>query len=131
MVAAVGFLFWRFIRTPGLKATSYVWGFWWPVLASFSRLDGLFSQQRPPFDPGYCPPIYGGGDAAGGARVRPRRHVSGGADSEAGGVGNASEAEDLTQEAFMRLYRKIVTFRAESAFSTWLHRLTCNIVLMR
>ena len=40
------------------------------------------------------------------------------------------EAEDLTQEAFMQLFRKIQTFRGESAFSTWLHRLTVNLVLM-
>jgi len=40
------------------------------------------------------------------------------------------EAEDLTQEAFLQLYRKISTFRGESAFSTWLHRLAVNVVLM-
>ena len=46
-------------------------------------------------------------------------------------VGNAAEAEDLTQEAFLQLFRKIHTFRGESAFSTWLHRLAVNVVLMR
>jgi len=46
-------------------------------------------------------------------------------------VGNASEAEDLTQDAFLQLFRKIGGFRGESSFSTWLHRITFNIVLMR
>jgi RNA polymerase sigma-70 factor (ECF subfamily) len=46
-------------------------------------------------------------------------------------LGNAAEAEDLTQEAFLQLHRKIGTFRGESAFSTWLHRLAINVVLMR
>lgn len=46
-------------------------------------------------------------------------------------VGNTAEAEDLTQEAFLVLLRKIHTFRGESAFSTWLHRLAVNVVLMR
>ena len=45
-------------------------------------------------------------------------------------VGNTTEAEDLTQEAFLLLFRKIHTFRGESAFSTWLHRLAVNITLM-
>jgi RNA polymerase sigma-70 factor (ECF subfamily) len=45
-------------------------------------------------------------------------------------VGNTTDAEDLTQEAFLLLLRKIHTFRGESAFSTWLHRLTVNLVLM-
>ena len=45
-------------------------------------------------------------------------------------TGNTAEAEDLTQEAFLQLFRKITTFRGESAFSTWLHRLAVNVVLM-
>lgn len=46
-------------------------------------------------------------------------------------IRNTAEAEELAQEAFMQVFRKIQTFRGESAFSTWLHRLTVNIVLMR
>ena len=41
------------------------------------------------------------------------------------------EAEDLTQEAFLHLFRKLDSFRGESAFGTWLHRLVVNVVLMR
>ncbi len=45
-------------------------------------------------------------------------------------VGNVADAEDLTQEVFLHLYRKISSFRGDSAFTTWLHRLTVNLVLM-
>src|SRR5215510_11400538 len=43
---------------------------------------------------------------------------------------NAAEAEDLAQEAFIQLFRKIGSFRGDSAFTTWLHRLTVNQCLM-
>ena len=45
-------------------------------------------------------------------------------------LGNPTEAEDMAQEAFLQLFRKIATFRGESQFSTWLHRLAVNVVLM-
>jgi len=43
---------------------------------------------------------------------------------------DTSEAEDLTQETFLQLFRRISTFRNESAFATWLHRIAINVVLM-
>lgn len=46
-------------------------------------------------------------------------------------TGDIAEAEDLTQEAFVHLYRKLDTFRGESTFYTWFHRLAVNVVLMR
>jgi len=45
-------------------------------------------------------------------------------------VSDPTEAEDLSQEAFLQVFRKLSTFRGESAFSTWLHRLVVNVVLM-
>jgi RNA polymerase sigma factor (sigma-70 family) len=43
---------------------------------------------------------------------------------------NPAEAEDLTQDVFVLVFRKLASFRGESAFTTWLHRLTVNQVLM-
>jgi RNA polymerase sigma-70 factor, ECF subfamily len=45
-------------------------------------------------------------------------------------IRNPAEAEDLTQQTFLQVFRKIGTFRGESGFSTWLHKVTVNIVLM-
>jgi RNA polymerase sigma-70 factor (ECF subfamily) len=44
---------------------------------------------------------------------------------------NTAEAEDVTQEAFFQVFRKLSTFRGDSALSTWLHRIAVNTVLMR
>lgn len=43
---------------------------------------------------------------------------------------NSHEAEDLTQDVFVQLHRKVGSFLGNSAFTTWLHRLTVNQVLM-
>jgi RNA polymerase sigma-70 factor (ECF subfamily) len=45
-------------------------------------------------------------------------------------TGNPAEAEDLTQDVFLNVFRKLESFRGESALTTWLHRLTVNQVLM-
>jgi len=45
-------------------------------------------------------------------------------------TGNIAEAEDLSQDVFVQVFRKLDTFRGESSFTTWLHRLTVNHVLM-
>lgn len=44
---------------------------------------------------------------------------------------DADEADDLTQDIFVRAWQKLGTFRGESAFGTWLHRLAVNVVLAR
>jgi len=43
--------------------------------------------------------------------------------------GDASRAEQATQDAFVRAWEKLASFRGESRFSTWMHRLTVNVVL--
>lgn len=43
---------------------------------------------------------------------------------------NPTRAEELTQDAFVRAWEKLESFRFESAFSTWLHRLAVNVALM-
>ena len=45
-------------------------------------------------------------------------------------AGDVNLAEDLTQEVFLQVHRKLGSFRGESAFPTWLHRVAVNTVLM-
>jgi RNA polymerase sigma-70 factor (ECF subfamily) len=45
-------------------------------------------------------------------------------------LGDPTQAEDLSQDVFVNLFNKIGSFRGESAFTTWLHRMTVNQVLM-
>lgn len=44
-------------------------------------------------------------------------------------TGDRAHAEELTQDVFVRAWQKLSLFRGESAFTTWLHRLTVNVVL--
>jgi len=45
-------------------------------------------------------------------------------------IRNPAEAEDLTQQAFLQVFRKIGTFRGDSGLATWMYRVTVNVVLM-
>ncbi len=45
-------------------------------------------------------------------------------------VGRNADVEDLTQEVFFQVFRSLRDFRAEARFTTWLHRVTVNVVLM-
>jgi RNA polymerase sigma-70 factor (ECF subfamily) len=46
-------------------------------------------------------------------------------------TGNVVEAEDLLQDAFIQVFRKLETFRGDATFSTWLYRVVVNTVLMK
>ena len=44
-------------------------------------------------------------------------------------LGSADEADEVTQDVFVRAWNKLGTFRGESQFGTWLHRLAVNVIL--
>ncbi|MGH7584867.1 MAG: RNA polymerase sigma factor [Gemmatimonadales bacterium] len=44
-------------------------------------------------------------------------------------LGSTDEADEVTQDVFVRAWRKLGTFRGESQFGTWLHRLAVNVIL--
>lgn len=46
-------------------------------------------------------------------------------------TGSTTEAEDLTQDAFLQVFRKLAGFRGESRLSTWIYRVAVNVALMR
>src|SRR5215216_5719076 len=46
-------------------------------------------------------------------------------------VGNRPQAEELTQDVFVRAWQKLSLYRGESAFATWLHRLAVNVIIER
>lgn len=69
----------------------------------------------------------GSAEALGGLYERHRRRVYAVC---LGMTHNPAQAEDLMQEVFVHLFRKVGSFRGESRFSTWLHRLTVNLALM-
>jgi len=46
-------------------------------------------------------------------------------------MAGADLADELTQDVFVRVWRKLSTFRGDSAFSTWLHRLAVNVIIER
>jgi len=59
-----------------------------------------------------------------------RRHVAR-IHGLAGRMMGRDEAEEITQDVFVRAWEKLGTFRGEAAFSTWLHRLAINLILGR
>jgi RNA polymerase sigma-70 factor (ECF subfamily) len=46
-------------------------------------------------------------------------------------AGGTQDVDELSQDVFVRAWQKLSTFRGESAFGTWLHRLAVNVVLER
>ena len=62
-------------------------------------------------------------------RILVERNLRGAYDVAFGFVGDHDAAEDVVQEAFVRAYSGIRSFRGDAAFSTWLHRIVVNISL--
>jgi RNA polymerase sigma factor (sigma-70 family) len=45
-------------------------------------------------------------------------------------LGPTADAEDVVQEVFLQVHKSLVEFRGQAKFTTWLHRVTVNVVLM-
>jgi RNA polymerase sigma-70 factor (ECF subfamily) len=73
--------------------------------------------------------LAAGGDAHAFARLY--REHAGRIHSLARRMAGHDEADELTQDVFVRAWEKLCTFRGESAFGTWLHRLAVNLILAK
>jgi RNA polymerase sigma-70 factor (ECF subfamily) len=95
------------------------------------RRDEIQAAERRQADPGVDPDV--GRAAAGDARAFERlyRHYVPMVHSLARRMASPEEADEVTQDVFVKVWQKLDTFRGDSAFATWLHRVAVNAILER